>query len=66
MSQIDSVIGIKIPDKQRKPENILKAVIGGKVELRLVRKSFAHAEQRFIVRALDVRLDVARPDTAEQ
>ena len=52
--------------QERHFKNVLKAVIGGEGELGLmVFEGLGHAEQRLGVRALDVRLYIARRRAAE-
>ena len=66
MAQINTVLGIQLVNQQRQTEDILKAVIRRKVELRLGFKRLFHTDKGFVVRTLDVRLNVARLYSAEK
>ena len=66
VAQKNPICWIQRVNQQRQSKDVLRAVIRREVELRLCFQSVFHAEQRFIVRTLDVRLDVACADAAEQ
>ena len=52
--------------KQRKPENILKAMIRGKIKFWLeVFQRIPHSQQRFVIRALNIRLYIGYTAAAQ-